>query len=82
MSKHKSAHNPFRVLYAILLIIALSIVNITYTAYAQQQNDKAKIEKDQFSRPNPTRPIRPEIPTANRNQQDKVFFIFAVTKKK
>lgn len=77
MSKHKSAHNPFRVLYAILLIIALSIVNITYTAYAQQQNDKAKIEKDQFSRPNPTRPIRPEIPTANRNQQDKVFLEYA-----
>ena len=77
MSKHQTAHNPFRVLYAILLIILCTIVNITYTAYAQKQTNKPKTEKDQFSRPEPTRPIRPEIPTANRNQQDKVFLEYA-----
>ncbi|MBO7165288.1 MAG: LPS export ABC transporter periplasmic protein LptC, partial [Muribaculaceae bacterium] len=30
-----------------------------------------------YTRPEPTRPIRPEIPTANRNQQDKVFLEYA-----
>lgn len=46
--------------------------------YAQKQVKKKKQKEEQtYTRPKPTRPIRPEIPTANRNQQDKVFLEYA-----
>ena len=60
----------------ILDAICLALYN-TAPRVKKNKGEKAKIEKDQFSRPNPTRPIRPEIPTANRNQQDKVFLEYA-----
>lgn len=76
MSKHTN-HNPFRILYAIAIIIGCSIINIAYSAYAQRQSEEPQIKISDYSRPNPTRPIRPEIPNANRNQQDKVFLEYA-----
>ena len=46
--------------------------------YAQKQVKKNKQKEEQtYTRPKPTRPIRPEIPSANRNQQDKVFLEYA-----
>lgn len=44
-------------------------------AYAQKQ--KKKETEESYTRPKPTEPIRPEIPDANRYQDDKVFLEYA-----
>lgn len=50
------------------------IGDIAFSAYAQQVNKKeAKKKEETFTRPAPTRPIKPEIPDQNRFQSDKVF---------
>lgn len=60
---------------AILLCATNSVLQ---QAYAQSQSKKSKQKEEQvYTRPTPTRPIRPEIPVANRNQQDKVFLEYA-----
>ena len=55
------------------------ILNTGFQSYAQiQEKRKNQIkEEDTFERPEPTRPIKPEIPTTNRYQQDKVFLEYA-----
>ncbi len=54
------------------------VVNIGLQAYAQQaQRAKAQAQEEVFTRPKPTRPIRPEIPSADRYRQDKIFLEYA-----
>lgn len=54
------------------------LINVGMQAYAQEVKRRAAVKKEEsFSRPKPTRPIKPEIPSANRYQQDKIFLEYA-----
>ena len=69
-----------RVLVSSLMVLMLiGVSSLVHQAYAQvQAKKKTQAKKEEvYTRPEPTRPIRPEIPTANRNQQDKVFLEYA-----
>lgn len=59
---------------ALAVVAAGFVVNIGMQAFAQQDRRKKETKKeDTFTRPKPTRPIKPEIPGANRYRQDKIF---------
>lgn len=48
--------------------------DIAFSIYAQKANQKKTDKKEEtYTRPAPTRPIKPVIPSQNRNQRDKVF---------
>lgn len=52
--------------------------DIALCAYAQSVKGKtAKQKEETYTRPAPTRPIRPVIPAQNRNQRNKVFLEYA-----
>ena len=52
--------------------------DIAFSAYAQQQRKKAAQKKEEtYTRPAPTKPIKPVIPSQNRYQSDKVFLEYA-----
>ncbi len=52
--------------------------DIAFNAYAQQQQKKAAQKKEEtYTRPEPTKPIKPVIPSENRYQSDKVFLEYA-----
>ncbi len=52
--------------------------DIAFSAYAQQQQKKAAQKKEEtYTRPAPTKPIKPVIPSQNRYQSDKVFLEYA-----
>lgn len=58
--------------------VILFLADTGLKAYAQAQKKiEEKKEQESFSRPAPTRPIKPEIPSANRYRQDKVFLEYA-----
>lgn len=57
-------------------ILTLAAFSIFESAMAQNQNAKKK-QEESFRRPAPTKPIKPEIPEANRFQADKVFLEYA-----
>ncbi|MDE6794576.1 MAG: LPS export ABC transporter periplasmic protein LptC, partial [Muribaculaceae bacterium] len=79
--RHDLHRRPKRLAAAVGMVAAGFIVNVGWQAYAQQvkKNEVAEKEKKEetFTRPKPTRPIRPEIPGANRYQQDKIFLEYA-----
>lgn len=61
-----------------LTLLALGVLmfagNIVSGAYAQQQARKQAQKKEEtYTRPKPTKPIKPVIPSQNRYQNDKVF---------
>lgn len=63
---------------AVVMAAACFAVNIGVMAYAQQVKKKeVKKQEESYTRPKPTRPIRPEIPGANRYQEDKIFLEYA-----
>lgn len=70
---------PKRLAAAVGMGAACFLVNIGVQAYAQQvkKNVTTKQQDEVFTRPKPTRPIRPEIPGVNRYQQDKIFLEYA-----
>ena len=63
------------------IMAAMSLIfigDIAFSAYAQQANRKAAKKKEEtYTRPAPTKPIRPVIPDQNRFQSDKVFLEYA-----
>ena len=61
------------VISLILTVLALSGASLWRMAYAQtvRQNDRHNTEK--YKRPQPTKPLKPTIPQANRYQSGKVF---------
>ena len=63
------------------IIAAMSLIfigDIAFSAYSQQVRKKeAKKKEETYTRPAPTRPIRPVIPDQNRYQSDKVFLEYA-----
>ncbi len=67
-----------RVAATLLFVAVAFIVDIGMRAYAQQQKKAEAVKKEEsFSRPKPTRPIKPEIPGVNRYQKDKIFLEYA-----
>ena len=69
-------HNIIAV--AVIMAAACFAVNIGMMAYAQQVNKKVvKKEQESYTRPKPTKPIKPVIPGLNRYQDDKVFLEYA-----
>jgi elongation factor P hydroxylase len=66
-----------RVAAAVGMVAAGFVVNIGMQAYARQAAAR-EVDKDEtYTRPKPTRPIQPEIPSANRYRDDKVFLEYA-----
>lgn len=61
----------------IVAILALFFVNTFFQAYAQVKKGHEIKEEKTFKRPEPTRPIKPEVPGVNRYQEDKVFLEYA-----
>ncbi len=65
----------------LLILAAMSLIfigDIAFCAYAQQVKRKAALKKEQtYTRPAPTKPIKPIIPNQNRFQSDKVFLEYA-----
>lgn len=54
------------------------MINLGIQAYAQDVKRKAAVKKEEtYTRPKPTRPIKPVIPGVNRYQQDKIFLEYA-----
>ncbi len=51
--------------------------DIAFSAYAQQQKKAAQKKEETYTRPAPTKPIKPVIPSQNRYQSDKVFLEYA-----
>lgn len=58
-------------------ILALFFLNTFFQAYAQVKKGHEIKEEETFKRPEPTRPIKPEVPGVNRYQEDKVFLEYA-----
>ena len=54
-------------------------LNLGFRAYAQQVKKKEAVKKQEetYTRPKPSRPVKPEIPSANRYRQDKIFLEYA-----
>ncbi|MDE6380780.1 MAG: hypothetical protein K2L11_09930 [Muribaculaceae bacterium] len=63
------------------IMAAMSLIfigDVAFSAYAQQQKrSEARKKEETYTRPAPTRPIKPEIPAQNRYQSDKVFLEYA-----
>lgn len=72
-------HNPRRVLYGVLILITASFFGMMKDAYAQQSKTsttkKAAPGKqiDEFHRPEPKKPITPQIPSQPKMDPKKVF---------
>lgn len=69
-------HNPKRVLGVIVMLIILfsgSVLREAYAQSARRQKAATEKKKDEFHRPEPTRPFTPQIPGSNRYRPDKVF---------
>lgn len=62
------------ILIMIGVILLTFISNIALSAYSQQARKRSALPKEEtYTRPAPTKPIKPVIPTQNRYQNDKVF---------
>ncbi len=68
----------FRVAAAVVMAAVCFVVNVGVKAYSLDEKKKENRKKEEtFTRPKPTRPIKPEIPGANRYRQDKIFLEYA-----
>lgn len=66
---------PKYIVYFIGAILIGATLSFIDSAIAQNKNQKKTEES--YTRPKPTRPIKPTIPDANRFQSDKVFLEYA-----
>lgn len=64
-----------------ILLIALALIiagaGLSWYGSANAQKRKAAQQKEVYTRPKPKEPIKPEIPDADRYQEDKVFLEYA-----
>lgn len=55
-------------------MLLTSAGSIAFSAYSQRQASKKALQREEsYSRPKPSKPIRPVIPSQNRYRSDKVF---------
>lgn len=66
-------HKPKYILYVLTAIVAVGTLSVLQSAMAQNRHATQKEKKETYTRPAPTKPIKPTIPDANRYQDDKVF---------
>lgn len=66
-------HNPRRVAWLVAAIFAGCLLNLWAQTNTMRKNLPGKTKKEQFNRPAPTRPIKPEIPSQDRYVSNKVF---------
>lgn len=64
-------HDPRRVAVLLTAIILLAFGSLVRNAWAQNPGNQK--QKDPFSRPAPTKPFKPSVPSANRYRSDRVF---------
>jgi hypothetical protein len=57
----------------VALIVGWSAAEICVAALSQQKPKSQTKPKNEFTRPTPTKPFKPEVPSANRYQSGKVF---------
>lgn len=63
-----------RAFFGVIVLVLLAFAGDIAVAYARQaDNRKTKQKEETYTRPRPTKPVRPVIPAQNRYQQDKVF---------
>ena len=62
---------------AIMLILVVFLIDLGLRANAQVRHSREIQEDKTFNRPQPSRPIKPEVPGVNRYQDDKVFLEYA-----
>ncbi|MDY5387087.1 MAG: OstA-like protein [Muribaculaceae bacterium] len=67
---------PSFILYTLIAIFAVGSCSLLQSAWAQKKKTE-KSAKESYTRPAPTRPIKPTIPSADRYQEDKVFLEYA-----
>lgn len=65
------------VAYLIGTILVIFFLNTFFQAYSQVKKGHEIKEEESFKRPEPTRPIKPEVPGVNRYQDDKIFLEYA-----
>lgn len=58
---------------AVAVLVAVAAATMSSVISAQSKKAKKQEQNESYTRPKPTRPIHPEIPSANRYRQDKVF---------
>ena len=77
--KHTSGFGtPRAVLVSLLVIVAWGAFSVLHGAYAQTRKSTPKQKQTEtYTRPAPTKPIKPTIPDVNRFQEDKVFLEYA-----
>lgn len=68
-----SGKNPLRRAFFFVLITVSVLGNLIAISYAQTKDKKKSAPKENYTRPKPTIPIKPQIPSINRYQKDKVF---------
>lgn len=66
-------HNPRRVAWLVAAIFAGCLLNLWAQTNTLRKNLPSGQKKEQFTRPKPTRPIVPEIPSQDRYVSNKVF---------
>lgn len=57
----------------VAVVAAAAAALMSSAISAQDKKTRRQEQKETYTRPKPTRPIHPEIPSANRYRQDKVF---------
>lgn len=63
---------PKYILYVLTALVAAGTLSVLQGALAQTRR-AAEQKKETYTRPAPTKPLKPSIPEANRYQDDKVF---------
>ena len=66
-------HNPRRIAWFVTILGALFVLNIMGQTNTTRRPAKGKQKQESFTRPKPTRPIKPEVPSQDRYVTNKVF---------
>lgn len=61
----------------VAIISLVFVINTGRQAFAQTKHKNEIKEETNFNRPEPSRPIQPEVPNVNRYQEDKIFLEYA-----
>lgn len=63
---------PKFLVWALMTLFSILAADMVLQVYSQKKQPVKK-KQESFTRPNPTRPFKPQIPEANRYQEGKVF---------
>ncbi len=66
-------HDSWRVVFFLMGVLLIGGVSLARDANARRQARKHQEQKETFTRPKMTQPVKPTVPDANRFRSDKVF---------